>query len=253
LESDILQLVLLALTGVLAGTVNTIAGGGSLLTLPALMLLGVSAPVANGTNRIAIVMQSSMGARAMHKRAPFPLRATFLLSIPTVIGAIAGAWLATRIHSDDMRIAIGCALVAGALLLAAQPKRLLEKRSREEGRSHPFLLVFGLLVAGFYGGLLQAGVGAVLLVVLGWVGRWDLLDATGAKNLMIAIYTFPALAIFVLADEVAWLPGLVLGVGAVVGAEFGARLALRGGRKLILGTVVIAVLVAALKLLGVLG
>ena len=76
---------------------------------------------------------------------------------------------------------------------------------------------------------MQAGVGAVLLVVLGWVGRWDLLDATGAKNLMIAIYTFPALAIFVLADEVAWLPGLVLGVGAVVGAEFGARLALRGG------------------------
>lgn len=251
MESEVLQLILLALAGVAAGTVNTIAGGGSLLTLPALMLLGLSAPVANGTNRIAIVLQSSMGARAMHKRAPYPVRATLLLAIPTVIGAIGGALLATRFDSDDMRIAIGCALVGGAVLLLAQPKKLLEKRPTE-GRSNPALLVLGLLIAGFYGGLLQAGVGAILLVVLSYLGRWDLLDATGAKNLLIAIYTLPALVIFVLADEVAWLPGLVLAAGAIVGAELGARLALRGGRRLILGAVVVAVLLAALKLLGIL-
>ncbi len=250
---DLPSIIILLAVGVAAGMVNTMAGGGSLLMLPAFIFLGLPAPVANGTNRITVLLQSLVGARAMHRLAPFPWRRALILAVPTLFGAILGAWLATRVEADAMEQVIGGTLVFGALLLALRPGRFIEATSSEQPTGmRSALLMLALLATGFYGGFVQAGVGALFLIALAGVGRWDLLQATGAKNLIIAAYSLPALAIFALHHQVDLGAGLVAAIGSMTGATIGARLALIGGRRLILWMVIGAILIASMALLGVL-
>lgn len=254
--------LILVTVGVVAGILNTIAGGGSFLTLPALIWTGLPATVANGTNRVAVLLQSAVGARAMYRRIRFDVRATLRLALPTMIGAIAGAAVATQIDPAAMRLVIGVALLGGALLVGVRPHKILI-RSRTESQRDPTiaavpndrrsdrdpLAIAAFFGIGFYGGFLQAGVGALLLLGLAVVARWDLLEATGAKNLIVTCFTVPALAVFALAGDVAWLAGATLAVGNVIGAEIGARLAVRGGHTLIAAAVVVMLLVAGVRLL----
>lgn len=254
---DAPTIALLVGVGVIAGLVNTLAGGGSFLALPAFIFAGLPAPVANGTNRIAVLLQSLVGARAMYRRVPFDLRATLTMAVPTVFGAVGGAYVATRLDAGQMRLAIGIALLCGAVLIALRPQRWLARPAAEAAEavasSGPRVATWlALLVVGFYGGFLQAGVGALLIIVLAGPGRLDLLEATGAKNLIIASFTVVSLVIFALNDAVDLVAGLTMAAGSMIGAELGARLAVRGGRRLITAAVVVALVMAGLKLLGVL-
>ena len=216
-----LTLSAIAVVGVIAGTINTLAGGGSLLTLPALMLFGLPADIANGTNRLSIVTQSVSAVAAFGKQGNLPTDAVASTVAPTLAGAVVGAIVATRVPEHVLEPILLGTMIAIAALIAFKRSTLIPD-GREPNRLKGTV---GLFVAGLYGGFIQAGVGFVLLAVLAGTLGHDLVRANALKLVCVLVFGIAALGVFVLAGQVAWRPAIALAVGAVIGAQLGAALA----------------------------
>jgi hypothetical protein len=219
-------LALLVLAGVVAGFINTMAGGGSLLTLPALMLFGLPADVANGTNRLSVLSQSLSGALLFHKENKVERGALWRVLAPTASGSLLGALVASRVPPEVLEPVLLATMVAIALAIAFRPAWVTAKED-EEPRPVDARAFLGLFAAGLYGGFIQAGVGFVLLSVLGGLLRYDLVRANALKLVCTTVFGVVALGVFVLADQVRWVPGAVLAVATVIGSQIGVRYALK--------------------------
>ena len=244
---DWLPLALLFPAGLLAGIVNTIAGGGSFLTLPLLMMGGLPEQVANGTNRVAILMQTAYASRVYDRHERLDRRALLFLLAALLPGALVGVYLASAISPGHFRQAMGVLFVAFAGLMLVQRKLLMARPSRPVGSRVGAAVVF--FMVGVYGGFLQAGVGLLLLVSMAaFLGR-DLAASNGLKQAVVAAWTLPAVAWFAWCGQVSWAPGLVLGAGNLLGALVGAKLAIAKGNRLIFSLVVIVMVATAIHLL----
>lgn len=243
---EALAYALLPVAGFVAGIVNTIAGGGSFLTLPCLMLIGLPEQLANGTNRVAIALQSLYAVRVYHQQRPIDWRALPPLLGPSLPGLLLGAWVATEVSPAVFRDAMGVLFLAFVVILLLQPRRLLEKRQAARARA-PTLQALALFVIGAYAGFLQAGVGVLLLLSLVALQSRELVDANGIKLAIIAVWIVPTVLLFAIRDQVEWLPGLMVGAGNFLGARVGAQLAVRRGNRLIFGFVVAVMLVTGVS------
>lgn len=236
--------------GVAAGFINTMAGGGSLLTLPALMLLGLPANVANGTNRLAVVAQSLSGVIAFHREDKLHTEAVLPVATPTIAGAIVGAGVAAWAPPTILKPVLLGTMVLMALVMLVKPKLVLAEEGEQIGSpwKSPKALA-GLFAAGVYGGFVQAGVGFVLLAVLGGVLRYDAVRGNALKLVCTLLFGTVALGIFVYAGQVVWIPAAILAVGTVIGSQLGVRFAVKVSPKVlraILFVCVVATCVAAL-------
>jgi len=221
-----LPLLGVAAAGVVAGFVNMFAGGGSMLTLPALMLLGLPPGVANGTNRLGMLIFTFSGAHAYHQRGALSLRAVVPIAAPTVVGALLGAWLATSIPREWLGSVLLGTMLSVALLLLLRPAMFSAPREGQtlSLRERPSAIV-ALFGAGLYAGFVQAGVGFLMLAILGGSLRYDMFRANALKLGVALFFVAASLAVFVWSGDVRWLPGLVLAAGSVLGARLGVRFA----------------------------
>jgi len=243
--------LLLVLVGLAAGFVNTLAGGGSLLTLPALMLVGLPADVANGTNRLAILAQSSAGVSAFHRAGKLPTAAIGPMLLPTSAGTLIGALVASQVPADVLETVLLGTLTAMAVVLAVAPRAATAAPDETPHtlRERP-LGALGLFVAGLYGGFIQAGVGFVLLWVLGGLLRFDLVRGNALKSVCTVVFGSLSLAVFVAAGQVAWVPAVALAVGNTAGALLSVRFAIEAPgaiRWVVLAAVLVAVAAAWLR------
>ncbi len=247
---DALDLLLVGLTGVLAGTVNTIAGGGSLITLPVLIFLGLPAPVANGTNRVGVILQSGVATWRYHQDGVVDWRAGLRLLVASSAGAALGAMISVELDEALFQQLIGgiMLLMLGVVLL--KPKRWLKGREGQPPAHAWWSSPLAFFALGAYGGFLQAGVGVFLLAGLVLIEGRDLLRANAIKVLLVAGFTVVPLGIFLWHDLVAWVPGLVLAVGSALGAWVGARLTMSWGPAFIRWVLVAVVLISSTRLLG---
>ncbi len=241
----ILQAVLLLFGGLAAGFINTLAGGGSAITIPIMTeIVGIS--VANGTNRIAILLANASALTRFQRGGAVPWGKLGRLITPTVVGAAFGAWTATQIPGDVLKRIFAFVLVLVAASVLARPSRWVEGHERvmrEPWRSLLFLAI------GFYGGSVQAGVGFMLLGGLVLGSGMDLVEGNAAKVALILCYTPVALIFFASASQVDIQVGLVLAVGQMTGAWIGARMAILKGAAWIRWVLVAAAIVAALRML----
>jgi uncharacterized protein len=233
---------LLPVAGFVAGVVNTIAGGGSFLVLPLLVLLGMPDQVANGTNRIAIALQSMYSVRAYHHRRPIDPNAVLRLLLPSLPGLVLGFILATVLSPGAFRNAVGVLFLAFVAFMLAQPKALLEKREAPPNLPR-WVEWVALFTIGMYAGFLQAGVGLLLLVALSALQGRELVDSNGLKLALVAVWIIPTVIWFTATGQVEWLPGLLVGAGNFLGAKVGASWAVKKGNNLIF-TFLIVVMVA---------
>lgn len=242
--------VLLAAAGVAAGFINTMAGGGSMLTLPVLMLLGLPADVANGTNRLSVVTQSMAGVLAFRRRGKLDEGAIVPVVAPTVLGAVAGATLAASVPPAILKYALLGTMMAMAVLMTLFPQAVTAPEGdAARPKSRRLAGAAALLGAGLYGGFVQAGVGFLLLGALGGVLRYDLVRANALKLACTAIFGTAALAVFVIANQVAWAPAALLAVSTTTGSVLGVRFAIRAPQRVLRFIVlagVLATCVAAL-------
>lgn len=233
--------------GVVAGFVNTVAGGGSVVTIPILvMALGGDASLANGTNRVAILLQNVAAVAGFQKGGKVPWRRVLPLVPAVLVGAAAGAWLATEISPGAMKKVFALVIVLVAATVLVKPSRWLEGTDRRLGEPWRTLVFVG---AGFYGGFVQAGVGFLLLAGLVLGGGLDLVRGNAAKLLLVLFYTPLALLLFATADKVDLVAGLVLAAGNVAGALIATFLAVKKGAGWIRWVLVLAAVGAALKML----
>ncbi len=238
----------LGATAVIAGIVNTLAGGGSLLTVPLLVLLGLPGGIANGTNRVGILLQSGVAAWRFRALGVGGWRESAPVLLPVAAGSLIGAWGIAQVSDALFERAFGIVM----LLLLVPLLRELTAPKRERSGPPPRLgprwavIFFGI---GLYGGSFQAGVGIPLLFVLSAAG-FDLVRANAIKVIVIAVLTLTAVPVFLLAGQIAWGPAAVLVVGYSAGAELGARLAVRGGERLIRPVLALAVIALAGRMLG---
>jgi len=248
LEWYLYALVMLA--GVFTGFVNTLAGSGSLVTLPLLIFLGLPANVANGTNRVSIFLQSLVSVRGFHSAGFLELRPSSRFALSTSLGAILGAQIAVDLNETVMERVIGAVMILMLLVMLTNPKRWIEGgKTREVPKALEVIIYF---LIGIYGGFIQAGVGIFLIAALVLLSGFDLIRANAVKGLIVAIYTIPALLIFILNNQVVWWIGIVLAFGSMVGAHLGVRFASRKNAAVWVHRILIAVvLLSAVKLLGV--
>ncbi|MFQ5528197.1 MAG: sulfite exporter TauE/SafE family protein [Thermoanaerobaculia bacterium] len=219
---------MLLVAGFIAGFVNTLAGSGSLVTLPALIFLGLPPTVANGTNRLAILMQNVVAVSRFRDFGVLDVRRSGMLAVPAIAGAILGARLAVDLDEELLRRVIGAVFLLLLPVIVFRPERWLVGR-RSEATGHGPAVWAGLFFVGVYGGFIQAGVGMFLLVTLVLGAGYDLVRANAIKVLIVLCFTVFALAVFLMHDQVAWLPGITLGLGNMAGAWWATRLATERG------------------------
>lgn len=231
MDIDALHLVLLIVSGVAAGFVNTIAGGGSIFTLPALILLGIPADVANGTNRVGVLMQSAAAVRGFKRHDKLDQSAMLPILVPTIVGSLIGSFAASVIPAQVLKPVLLGTMMAMTLLIVLKPSTI--PSSDEQAltpKQRPSALIW-LFFAGLYGGFVQAGVGFILLTALAGVLRYDLLRANALKMLCTMVFSVVALAIFILQNQVLWIPGLIVGVGSIVGVQLSVRFAISAKQR----------------------
>jgi len=219
---------LLLSTGLIAGVINTLAGGGSNLTLPALMMMGMPPEVANATNRIGVFAQCMVGAKSFDQHGMLERGDVWPILWPTLIGAAVGGFMASYMPSEYLKPVLLGTMLIMALLILVRPSIVAPPMGVEpytvNQRPSAWWVLLG---AGFYGGFVQAGVGFILIAALAGSLRYDLVRTNALKLLCTAAFTLVALVIFIVRGQVEWIPGLVLAVGTMAGARIGVGLALQ--------------------------
>jgi uncharacterized membrane protein YfcA len=239
------EAVLLAGAGLAAGIVNTLAGGGSLLTVPLLVLTGLPGTVANGTNRIGVLIQNGVAAWRFRKAGVWDVANARWEIAAVAGGALSGALAIAQVSDTLFERMFGVVMLAVLIPTLRRPAQGARETTARPGPLR-LLIFFGI---GLYGGAFQAGVGILLVLALSYAG-YDLVRANGLKVVINFCLTLFAVPVFIAKGQVAWAPALALATGFAAGGEVGARLAVFGGDRVIRPVLAAAVVVLAGRLLG---
>jgi uncharacterized membrane protein YfcA len=223
---SVLELVVLALAGLVAGFVNTLAGAGSLLTLPALLMLGMPADVANATNRVGVFLAAAAGAKGFADGGKLDTPTVTAFSVPVL-----GAFVAVSIPEEIFRPVLLGMMMLVATTLVWKPNVVAPAEGTRPFtlRERPFAVPL-LVFLGAYAAFLQAGMGIFTLLLISGVLRYDLLRANAIKTFLVLAITVVALVIFVWHGKVAWVSGLYLGVFQIIGARVGVKFSLKANQ-----------------------
>jgi uncharacterized membrane protein YfcA len=249
---EILQAIILIIAGVLVGFINTLAGGGSAISLAVLMMMGLSPAMANGTNRIAILLQNIVAIGSFKNQKVLDSRKSLLLSIPAVIGSLLGAWLAVDIDKDIFKNAIGIILLILLFFMFFKPKHWTEENEKLVNKAltwKQYLLFFGI---GIYGGFIQVGVGYFLLASLVLGTGYELVKANAAKVLIVGMYMAFSIIVYIYHDLVNYIMGFTLAIGTMLGALLASRMAVKKGAGFVRWVMVFIIVFTSLHLFGVL-
>jgi len=243
-------LLLLLVVGLVAGVMNTLAGGGSNLSLPVLMMMGLPADLANGTNRLGIALQCVAGSLGFKRSGQLDTGDFKAIAFYTMVGGLCGALVAALMPNLYLKPLLLAVMILMSLVMLFRPGLLSAEVAETAWRVDQRRgAVPALLLAGFYGGFVQAGVGFILLAVFGGLLRYNLVKANALKLLTTLGFTLVALAVFILMNQVVWSLGLVLGVGYVVGSLMAVRMAINVSQKTLRWSLFVITLLACVAAL----
>ena len=232
--------------GLVAGVINVVAGGGSFLTVPILIFLGLPPNAANHTNRIGIVMQNIGAVWGFRRHQVLSWRWLPRAALPSTLGAGLGAWLALMVSDSAFQRILALLMVVVSLWTLWDPAG--RRRERGELKAlNPWAVAALFFAVGIYGGFVQAGVGFFLLAAATMAGL-DLVRGNAVKVLCALAFTSLSLAIFVWRGTVYWPAGLSLGAGTLLGGQLGVHLTVLKGHRWIRGAVTVTVLLFAVRL-----
>ncbi len=249
---NLLQIVLVLITGMVAGFVNTLGGGGSLLTVPVLIFLGLPAVEANGTNRIAIFVQNIVGVTNFRRKGFFYPKLGLFLGIPALLGSILGARTAITISGELFEKILALIMIVVLIIILTRPERRFIKEIDQEnlGTLRLTLAAITFLGIGFYGGFIQAGVGFFIIVALTLITGMSLVKVNSLKVFIVLIYTISSLVVFIANGKVNFLLGFTLAIGSALGAYLGTIFAVSKGDRWIRIFLIITILAMSAKLWG---
>ncbi|MFT4929381.1 MAG: putative membrane protein YfcA [Phenylobacterium sp.] len=218
--------LLAMLGGTIAGFINTLAGSGSLITLPILIFLGLPANEANATNRVGILFQSMVGVFKFRQSGKLPWGNGQFLILPTTLGALVGAFIAIDLNEQWMNYTIATVMFCMLGVIVLKPEKWLKEHTELMANYRGignFALFF---VIGLYGGFIQAGVGVFLLIAMVARCGFSMVNANAIKLVLVLIFTIPATAVFIYYDQINWLLGGIMAAGQGLGAWIAAQYAI---------------------------
>ncbi len=247
MDIEFWKIGLLFITGIVSGWINVLAGGGSILSVPVMVFLGMPGPVANGTNRIGIVAQNIFAVWGFFRKGFSDFRLSATLAACASVGAFFGAMLGARLDGVwfERTLAMIMLVVVGLTMTGIGKKKI-----QHEGEARNLALGHVLMVgAGFWGGFIQIGVGFILMPILNRVMGFDLVRTNMHKVFIALTFSLVALAVFASQVEIEWVLGIALAAGFAVGGWLGANAAIAKGEVLIKRVFYVALAAMAIKLL----
>jgi uncharacterized membrane protein YfcA len=240
------ELPLLFLAGIAAGFLNVMAGGGSTLTLPLLIFMGQSSALANGTNRVAILVQNIAAVASFRRLAVHEFKRSLTYTFWALPGAVTGAIVGVTVSNEAFQKILGIVMIAtiSSLFIPSPTTDALQ-----ENRKSSWLIYPAMLFIGFYGGFIQVSVGFLFMVALYHIEKLNLVYVNMHKVTIVLMYMVPALAIYAWTGNVDWVLGIVLGIGSAIGGWWAARASVKKGEKFIRAVLAIAIVLMAGKLL----
>ena len=237
--------LLLAAVGFVASVLNVLAGGGSFLTLPVLIFLGLPAADANGTNRLGVVAQNVSAVWGFQRHRVLDWPWALASAVPASLAAVVGAWLSLGLGEREFRRVLALIMLAATLWTLLDP--LAHVRARSPRAPWSPQVVLGFLLVGLYGVFVQAGVGFLVLAVTTLAGL-DLVRGNAIKVASILAVTLVSLAVFLWSGHVRWGAGLALAAGSLAGGLAGVRLAILMGNRWLQRVVTASLIVFAVLL-----
>ncbi len=244
-----IHVVVLLGGGLVAGVINAMAGGGSLLTVPLLVFAGVPGNVANGSNRVGVLANSLTASNTFRRLGVAGVGGIARILAPAVAGALVGSVVVSQLADDTFEQVFGFIMIP-ILILSLRKPNVAAMADRPQWPTWLTSTVF--FAIGLYGGAFQAGVGLMMIVALSRAGV-DLVIANHIKVMVTFVFTVFALPVFIINGNVDWAPALVLAAGLAAGGYIGARITVAGGERIIRPVLIVAVLVFAGRLLGLYG
>ncbi len=246
---EIWQLALLSAIGVVAGFMNVMAGGGSLLTVPVMVFMGLPGPVANGTNRIAILAQNITAVTTFFRRGFSDFKLSLTLAACALPGAVAGALVGTRLEGVWFNRVLAVIMLGVMLIMATGGNRKNREACGDPTRRQLMWGHICMVGVGFYGGFIQLGVGFIIMPVLHRVMGLDLVRTNMHKVFIVMSYTVVALLVFATQVEILWIVGAALALGNSIGGWIATHVQLERGEgmiNLVLNTVLVIFIIKLL-------
>jgi len=244
----LINFLLLILGGFIAGCINVLAGGGSLLTLPLLIFMGLPTSVANATNRVAIFSQNIFAVAGFKSKGVSAYPYSLYLGLSAAVGATIGASISVDLDDALFNRIIAVVIVLVILLTVLKPKKSAVDQQEKMGRKAQIIGIVSFFFVGIYGGFIQAGIGFVMIAVLTNVNGFSLVKTNSAKVFIALVYTSAALAVFIYNDIIDWQYGIVLAAGNSLGGWVTSRWSVKKGDKWIRWFLIVTVTAMAVKL-----
>ncbi|MEO1011580.1 MAG: sulfite exporter TauE/SafE family protein [Bacteroidota bacterium] len=240
--------LLLIGVGLAVGFINTLAGGGSLISLPVLIFLGLPPSVANGTNRVAILIQNVLATAGFKSKGVSTFPFNLYLGFSALFGSILGAQLAVDIKGETFNRILAIIMIIVVLIILFKPKmKMIEMQERLTGK-YLWAGMLAFFFFGIYGGFINAGLGFIIILFLHYVSRMTLVRANATKVVIVFVYTLAALVVFIINDKVNWRVGLILALGNGIGAWVASRFSVKKGDGFIKTFLVVMVVAMSIKL-----
>ncbi len=241
--------ILLIFVGFIAGIINTIAGGGSLLTLPMLIFMGLPSSVANGTNRIAILIQNFFSTAGFKSKGIHTFPFSIWMGVSALFGAIVGAYLGAIYFKDEIfNKILAVVMVLIVVYMIFKPKTSFTKLQERTKGNYFWIQIGTFFFIGIYGGFIQAGTGIFIILALNSIGHISLVKTNAIKAVVVILYTLSALVIYAYNDKIDYMMGLTLAIGNASGAWLASRYSVKKGDGLVRWFLIIMVSFMALKL-----
>lgn len=236
------------IVGIAAGFANTVAGGGSLLSLPVLIFMGLPSSVANATNRVAIIMQNIFAVSGFKSKGVSTFPYSLYLGLSALVGAIIGARIAVDISSDLFNQILSIVMLLVVIMTIFNPFKKTQQIEEIMTFNRKALALVVFFFIGIYGGFIQAGVGFLMIAALTSINGFSLVKTNSAKVFVALIYTSAAIIVFIIEDQINWEYGIVLATGNSLGGWIGSRWSVNKGDKWIKRFLVVTVVALAVKL-----
>lgn len=235
--------LIFVISGILVGFINTLAGGGTIISMTTFMVMGLPLADANGTNRIAVVLQNLTSSANFFKKRLLDVRLGLKLSIPAIIGNIVGSQIASTINAEIFKwcLAIVLFAVLGFMVLSK------DKRLKGDGSGSVtirWIHYFWFFLIGLYGGYIYIGLGYFILAVTVMSMRMDIVTANAIKGFVVLVSTPFSLAVFMWNGHVHYTYGLLHAVGNIIGAYIASQYAVSWGVRFLRLFMIIITLVS---------
>ncbi|PKB44206.1 hypothetical protein AX016_2421 [Cellulophaga sp. RHA19] len=240
--------LLLIVVGFAVGFINTVAGGGSLISLAVLIFFGVPPSIANGTNRVAVAIQSVLGVAGFKSKGVSTFPFNIYLGISAMLGSIVGANIAVEVSGETFNRILAVVMMVVLLIIIFKPKLKTEDIHERITGKYLWIGVIAFFFFGIYGGFINAGLGFIVILFLHYANRMTLVRANATKVAVVLIYTLAALAVFIYYDKIIWEIGLVLAIGNGSGAWVASRVSVARGDGFIKKFLMLMIVVMAIKL-----